>query len=331
MDGNFYNMGNGFPFENNFHAQNIKSKKDIKTHAVRIGICILIFLSAPLVLGGLLGITGLYDAYSENLSLQYCIEMLLMVVFLFLPFFGVYSISPKKDKRKIALSLEKPESPLLFALAIPMGLMLCFAGDYASSVIASFFEQIGITLTSVPDFEVPTQGTDLFLFAFSTIVPPAIIEEFALRSVTMQPLRRYGDKFAVIMTALVFGLMHRNAVQGIFAFIAGLVFGYITVATNSVWPAVIVHALNNGFSVILSVLNETNEEMANKIYAVVISVVMVAGIFSAVILFLFAKRNKLRNPMPMLPVKEKVKSFLLNIPMVIAMVIMVFYTIFGDL
>ncbi|MBQ2828248.1 MAG: CPBP family intramembrane metalloprotease [Clostridia bacterium] len=331
MDGKFYDVSNGFPFENNFHAQNMKRKKDIKSHAIRIGVCILIFLSAPFVLGAILGVTGLFDIYSENLSLQYCIEMLLMVVFLFLPFFAVYSISPKKDKDKIALSLEKPKSPLLFALAIPMGLMLCFAGDYISSVIATLFEQIGITLTSVPDFEVPTEGTGLFLFAFSTIVPPAIIEEFALRSVTMQPLRKFGDKFAIIMTALVFGLMHRNAVQGIFAFIAGIIFGYIAIAADSVWPAVIVHALNNSFSVILSVLNETNEEVANKVYALVVSIVMVAGVFSAMFFFLFAKRNKLRNPIPILPVKEKVKSFLLNIPMVISMVFMILYTLFGDL
>lgn len=331
MDEHFYNMNSVFPFENNFHAQNIKSKKNIKNHAVRIGACILIFLLVPYALGAILGVTGLFDIYSENLSFQYCVEMFLMIAFLFFPFFCVYFVSPKQDKEKIALSLEKPESPLLFALAIPIGLMLCFAGDYISSVIATLFEQIGITLTSVPDFEVPTEGTDLFLFAFSTIVPPAIIEEFALRSVTMQPLRKYGDKFAIIMTALVFGLMHRNAVQGIFAFIAGIVFGYIAIATNSVWPAVIVHALNNSFSVLLSVLNETNEETANKIYALVVSIVLVTGIFSAAIFFIFGKRNKLRNPMPTLPVKEKVRAFLLNIPMVISVIIMILYTLFGDL
>lgn len=329
MNKGLYDFNTGFPY-NNIFEQNINNKKSIKSHATRIGICILIFLAAPTCLGLLLGFTGLFEVYSDSISLQYCVEMFLMVFFLFLPFFIVYTFSNKQAKEKIALSFEKPKSPLLFAISIPLGLMLCFAGDYISSVIAMFFEQIGITLTSVPDYEIPTEGTDLFLFAFSTIVPPAIIEEFTMRAVTMQPLRKYGDKFAIVMTALVFGLMHRNAVQGIFAFIAGIVFGYIAVSTNSVWPAVIVHALNNSFSVILSVLNETNEESANKVYAVVISVVTVAGILSAVFFFLSGKRNRLKNPMPMLPVKEKVSSFLFNVPMVIAMLIMVFYTLFGD-
>lgn len=330
MDNGYYDYNNGY-FHNTVHEQNLNSKKKIKSHSTRVGLCVLFFLHAPLFSGFLLGITGKYDAYSENLSLQYCIEMVLMVFFLFLPFFLLYITTDKKDKGRIAASLEKPKTPLLFILSIPMGLMLCFAGDYASGVISSLFEEIGITLTSVPEYEIPTSGVPLFLFAFSTIVPPAIIEEFALRSVAMQPLRKYGDKFAIVMTALVFGLMHRNAVQGIFAFIAGLVFGYIAVAANSVWPAIIVHALNNGFSVLLNVLSETNEEALNKIYALIVSIVMVTGIFSTALFFFFAKRNRLRNPSPSLPVKEKTKSFLLNIPMIISMIIMVVYTIFGDL
>ncbi len=325
MNDGFYND------QSNFYRMISQSKKDIRRHAIRIGLCILIFLSAPYVFSICLQFTGLYNRYAEDFALQYCSEMLLMVVFLFIPFFAVYLFSSKKDKKAIALSLEKPKSGLTFLLAIPFGLMLCFAGDYISSVIASIFESIGITLTSVPDYEVPTSGKDLFLYAFATVVPPAIIEEFTLRAVAMQPLRKYGDKFAIIMTALVFGLMHRNAVQGIFAFIAGLVFGYIAVSADSIWPAVVVHALNNGFSVLLSVMTQTNEDAANEIYALVISVVLVSGVLSAILFFVIGKRKKLSNTTPWLPLKEKASSFFFNIPMIISLIIMILYTIFGDL
>lgn len=322
MNDNFYQ--NDFTRTIKFH------KKNIRKHSIRIGACILLFLTAPLFLSLGLGITGLFTKYSESLILQYCIEMFLMVAFLFVPFFAVYLFADKSSKKSILLSLEKPTSPTLFLLSIPFGLMLCFAGDYVSSVISTVFESIGITLTSVPEYEIPTSGPELFLFAFSTIVPPAIIEEFALRSVTMQPLRKYGDIWAIVMTALVFGLMHRNAVQGIFAFIAGVVFGYITVATNSIWPAVIVHALNNGFSVLLNVLMEINEETANNVYALIMSIVLVSGILSAVLFFVIGERNKPKNNIPFLPLKEKCKSFFINIPMVISFIAMILYTVFGD-
>ncbi len=330
MNEGFYNFGTGF-HDNNLFQMKIRHKKNIRRHAIRVGICILVFLSAPLVFGTVLGLTGFYEQYSESFALQYCTEMFLMVTCLFVPFFAVYISSDKKNRQAITASLEKPEASLLFLVSIPFGLMLCFAGDYISSVISTLFEQIGITLTNTPDYEVPTSGSNLFLYAFATIVPPAIIEEFALRSVTMQPLRRYGDKFAILMTALVFGLMHRNAVQGIFAFIAGVVFGYIAIAANSVWPAIIVHALNNSFAVLVNVLLQTNEETANRVYALVVSIVMVTGIISGAVFFFVADRNKLKKPVAYLTLKEKSSSFFLNVPMIISLAVMVFYTIFGDL
>ncbi|MBR3588677.1 MAG: CPBP family intramembrane metalloprotease [Clostridia bacterium] len=331
MNGSGYNQNQFFHEQNNFFRLVSQAKKDIRCHAIRLGICILIFLSAPYVFSVGLQLTGLYNRYMEDFTLQYSSEMLLMVVFLFIPFFTVYLFAPKKDKKTIALSFEKPRSSLAFLLAIPFGLMLCFAGDYISSLIASIFEEMGITLTSVPDYKVPTSGKELFLYAFATIVPPAIIEEFTMRGVAMQPLRKYGDKFAIVMTALVFGLMHRNAVQGIFAFIAGLIFGYITISSNSVWPAVVIHALNNGFAVLVNVMMQTDEEAANKIYALVISVILVFGIFSAIMFFVIGKRNKLTNPAPWLPLKEKSSAFFFNIPMIISFVVMILYTVFGDL
>ncbi len=320
------------PFSENIFARNLEHKKSIRKHANRTGLCILCFLAAPLVLSLGLSITGLYDFYFENFSFQYCVEMLLMVFFLFIPFLFVYIIGDKEDKERVILSLEKPSSPPVFWLTIPFGLMLCIAGDYISSWISALFEAIGITLTSVPDYEVPTSGSALFLFAFSTIVPPAIIEEFALRCVTLQPLRKYGDKFAIVMTALVFGLMHRNAVQGIFAFIAGLVFGYIAILANSVWPSIIIHALNNAFAVVVNVMNEINPELTNVVYMVVLIIIAVAGVLSAVGLVVTTKKKVLmKNPMPRLPVKAKLSSFLLSIPMMISIAIMLVYTIFGDL
>ena len=331
MNGDFHSNESVFYEQNNFFRLVSGAKKDIRQHAIRIGICILVFLSAPYIFSAVLQLTGLYDQYMVNFAFQYSSEMLVMVAFLFVPFFAVYLFASKKDKKAITLSFEKPRSSLTFLLAIPFGLMLCFAGDYISSLIASLFESIGITLTSVPDYEVPTSGKDLFLYAFATIVPPAVIEEFTMRGVAMQPLRKYGDKFAIIMTALVFGLMHRNAVQGIFAFIAGLIFGYLTVSTTSVWPAVIIHALNNSFAVLVNVMMQTDEDAANKIYALVISVILVSGVFSAIMFYVIGKRKRLTNPAPWLSLKEKSSAFFFNIPMVISFVVMILYTVFGDL
>lgn len=328
MTNSYFNFGNGFPYQNNSFEI---TKSGIKRHSVKIGICILIFLSSPYIFGTLLSVLGLYEKYLNNLVLQYACDMFLTVLMLFVPFYIVYSLSENKDKKLIEKSLEKPKSPILTFSAIGFGLMLCFAGDYVSNFIYGLFQSVGITLTTTSDVEIPTSGLPLFAFAFSTIVVPAVIEEFTMRAVTMQPLRKYGDKFAILMTSLVFGLMHRNAVQGIFAFIAGAVFGYIAIATNSVWTASVVHALNNGFYVLINVLNEVNPDFADKIYMLFVSAVFVVGCVCAVLFALSRDRYRLKNSYGiMMTLGEKSSAFIFkSVPMVIAIVWMLFYTLFG--
>lgn len=331
MQNNFYNQQNyGFNPFNNFEII-FNHKKSIKKHSTAVGVCILVFLAAPYVTGIILSLTGLFDVYENNLSFGYAAELIMNVLALFVPFYIVYKTTSKENKALIEKSLDKPVSTSLAVSSVFFGLMLCFAGDYISYYISVLFESVGITLTSSPEQVIPTSGTDMFLFIFSMVVPPAIIEEFTLRSVTMQPLRKYGEVFAIVTSAVVFALMHRNAVQGIFAFIAGLVLGYIAVSTNSVWPTVIIHALNNASSAVTSILNETNEEFANNFYAVLVSVVFVLGLISAIPFFKNKRRISIKRKPQILSVKDKTQSFFLTLPMIVSIIIMVIYTVFGEM
>ena len=330
MDNNFYDFNEGLSIEDyTFHFVK-EAKRKIRSHSNHIGICILAFLCAPFLLATFLQITGMYDLYLSNNILQYAIELLMNVFFLFLPFFLVYLFYNKEDKSDIESSFDKPVSPGLFFSSVGFGLMLCFVGDYISNWISALFQSFGITLTTTAEIDIPTSGFSLFLFAFSMIVPPAIIEEITMRGVTMQPLRKYGDKFAIVMTALVFGLMHRNAVQGIFAFIAGLVFGYLAISTKSVWTSVVVHALNNGYYVFINVLNEKNTDMANKIHFIFVIIIFAIGIVCAIFFFKSKKRYRIpRKLNHVLSVKKKTFTFIFSIPMIISIIWMLIYTIFG--
>ncbi|MBQ7957133.1 MAG: CPBP family intramembrane metalloprotease [Clostridia bacterium] len=332
MQNNFYNsdpynFNNGMPYFN-FYEITHKAKADLKRLSIRIGVCILVFLSAPYILGLMLNLSGTYDLYLNNSAFQFAVELLYSVIFLFLPFFLLYKTEKKDNRLLIESSFEKPQSPGVFFAAIGFGLMLCFCGDFISTWISAFFENLGITLTTTAEISIPTSGAPLLLFILSTAILPAAVEEFAMRAVTMQALRKYGDRFAIIMTALVFGLMHRNAVQGIFAFIAGVVFGYITIATKSVWTAVIVHSLNNGIYVIFNVVNETDPALFEKIYPIFLTAVFVIGLGCSVPFVMSSNRLKLAKA-PVFPsAKDKLKSFLLTIPMIISIVWMLIYTLF---
>lgn len=76
-----------------------------------------------------------------------------------------------------------------------------------------------------------------------------------MRGVVMQPLRKYGDWFAILTSAFVFALMHGNLVQAPFAFIAGIGLGYAVIASGSLWTGILIHLLNNSISVIQTIGN----------------------------------------------------------------------------
>jgi len=321
-----YNF-NGYQFFDNNYYQIQKAKTALKGHSIRIGLCILAFLASPFILSLFLELFSLFDLYAQSTVFQYSVELIYSVLFLFLPFFLVYCFKNKEEKKEIAKGFDKPKSPLLAVTSIGFGLMLCFCGDYISSWISAIFSSFGVTLTSTSEVSIPTSGMPLFLFFVSTAIAPAIIEEFAMRAVVMQPLRKYGDRFAIIVTAIVFGLMHRNAVQGIFAFIAGVVFGYISVATKSIWTAVIVHSLNNAVYVVFNVVNEISADFFEKAYPLFLIAVFVIGIICAVPFILSSKREKLSKASLIPDAGQKTKAFFLTIPMVISVIWMLIYTL----
>lgn len=84
-------------------------------------------------------------------------------------------------------------------------------------------------------------------FLHGCIVAP-IFEEVICRGYVLQRLsKRYSNNIAIFLSALFFGIMHMNVVQGPDAFIIGLVFGAIYLRTNSLIPGIFLHFINNTF------------------------------------------------------------------------------------
>ncbi len=101
----------------------------------------------------------------------------------------------------------------------------------------------------IPSPVVPT-GSALEIIAFSIILP-AIYEEALCRYAILRLLSPYGTQGAVVVSALLFALMHGNFYQMPYAFVAGIALGAITLASRSVMSAVVFHALNNLCSAML--------------------------------------------------------------------------------
>ncbi len=80
----------------------------------------------------------------------------------------------------------------------------------------------------------------------------ALFEEILLRGIILKGLlQRISPMKAIIWSAALFGILHLNPWQAVWAFILGVFFGWIYYRTRSLWAVIFLHFVNNGISTVL--------------------------------------------------------------------------------
>lgn len=151
---------------------------------------------------------------------------------------------------------------------------------------------------------------------FAGILSP-IIEEVLFRGVMLNKLRTYGDKIAIITTALLFGLFHENFSQFFYAVGLGMIFAYVTLKTGTIKYSIGLHIMINMMGSVIGtqVLNST---IATMIFGIVVWVFVIAG------LILFIKDFKKTSLLPGEVTIEKghiLSKTWLNVGMIINLII----------
>lgn len=99
---------------------------------------------------------------------------------------------------------------------------------------------------------------NLFLMIVATGIMGPIAEEITFRHFILQPNRRVSEKYAIIVSAISFGIMHGNIIQGTYTFLLGLLFAREDIKENNLLPSIIMHITINTSSVLIS-SNWSNE------------------------------------------------------------------------
>ena len=331
FDLNYYyqqNMNGGFSFvdQTQLFLRKMKERKRLRLIGGVAGASIVLYVVLQNILSVPIAFEPFRSAYIRSAEFRCLVSIVFSVVGLLVPFaVGGYILYKKKVLT--SLKLDRPNSyPLMFS-AVPFGVLICLAGNYITSIFVSLSESFGIALTS-PEYTVPESLTGRILYAVSVAVVPALVEEFAIRGVVMQPLRRYGDKFAIVVSALVFGILHGNLVQAPFAFIAGIGLGYAVCITNSVWTGVLIHFCNNFYSVAVDFLvnDVTDETMLNAIWNISQIMLYAICIIGAVLFAIIRGRKKIGGAEIRLDSGSKWSAYFINPPMILAIIIMLYIT-----
>lgn len=111
---------------------------------------------------------------------------------------------------------------------------------------------------------------EILIYLYICLLGP-IMEELIFRGVLLDGLRKYGNTFGIIMSAVLFGLMHQNFSQCLPAVCMGLVWAYIAVKYNSLVPSMILHIINNSMSAVLMVLIQNSNISIDNLQSAVMS------------------------------------------------------------
>lgn len=274
---NLYNMFGGYnPIVD-------KEAVRLSRYGLITGALILCVFAMQFIVGLVISSESIADLYSDNVDFSMAVSALAQIVYMFVPFLAVYLLSKPEDKKRMNI-FDVPKSGMLYVLGVFAGLGLCLAGNSATTLFSVTLEVFGVTFFSgSEDMAIPTSFVGVLIYIFSTAVMPALFEEFAFRGVVMQPLRRYGDWFAILMSAFCFAIVHANMVQIPFAFIAGVSLGYFCIKTKSIWTSVTIHFLNNFISVLFSVCFEKYPDASVLIYYVVTSALVLIGVVAIIV------------------------------------------------
>lgn len=163
------------------------------------------------------------------------IGVLLGISFLFLLFL----------KRGTHKELFRREETLPFGsfagmLSVFFGSQLVFQGGFI--LIETILNTIGYSAFASMK-NAAAGSTTLSMFLYVGIIGP-VVEELVFRGFVMRALEKHGKVLAIVVSALLFGLMHANIPQSIFAVFSGLILGYAAMRYSIVW-SIALHILNN--------------------------------------------------------------------------------------
>lgn len=292
--------------------------RSLRRHGFFVGCCLLGYFALQEILASLMALLGFSDAYQTNPAFQYAVAAFVFsFIALGFPFF-IYSRKKGSLSYFKVLPFHTPQPRKKLLCLVLAGWGACLAANFASGYAAAFFSSFGLEET-LPEPLVSATALDTAMNFICAAVMAPLVEEFVFRGVIMQPLRRYGDSFAVITTAVMFALVHGSPTNIIFAFLSGVAIGYAVIYSKSLWVGIIIHALNNATAVFFTEFDLLPTEVADMLFVVFCIAVAVIGVVAFAV-FKRVYTLRLNREHFGLKLGKRIRAVFLNVPMVIAFV-----------
>ncbi len=255
-----------------------QGKKPFRFTLVDAGIVFSCFILANFALSLVIELALIalgYDPAAElagNSVLIWIVQVVLHVVLLMV---SVVFYAVKKGKFFQETTLNRPikGKDLFYSLCLMVAMF--YLANMTTNVIVLFLEALGYRMSSGVAID------SWFAFGMAMlgiVILPAFSEELVFRGIVFQGLKRYGKAAAIFGSALLFGIMHMNVVQFIYAFQCGLLLGLVVYKTDNIKYGIIMHGLSNLISVVVTFATSgmTDSQLTESPLVVALSLVMFA-------------------------------------------------------
>ncbi|MCT4688702.1 CPBP family intramembrane glutamic endopeptidase [Vallitalea sp.] len=193
---------------------------------------------------------NVYGTSEEDLYSFFASHSLLITIIAWVVTFGIilliYLIS--KNSFINETNLNKRISFKTIAICIVCGIGINIAIDGILTMI-----NINELVPEYEELMASISNNNFYITLISVGILAPIFEELLYRGIVLNKLRNGFSIFgAVMIQAIFFGIGHMNLVQGTYAFLIGIILGYVVVWTGSLYSSIILHIVINSFTTIIS-------------------------------------------------------------------------------
>lgn len=195
---------------------------------------------------------GTEEAYNNlinNIVVQVFTVMLAQIGFLI-----VYFVYNRDINYKVASKINFNIGWKNAALCVLIAVIGVFGINPLISSIDGFLVDIGYNLAGSLPLPMDNFGW-LILNIILLAGVPAILEELIFRGVILNGYKKLGAVPAMVITSLLFALIHGSVQQFVFPFLFGLILSFAALKTGTVLAPIIIHFVNNALVVILNYVN----------------------------------------------------------------------------
>lgn len=217
-------------------------------------------------------------------------------------------------------------------IAYPIGLLVNTILTTITSIITKFFSANGTTIPTA-DFSVDKASATAIIFTILYLVVVApISEEIVFRGLILKALSPFGRKNAIVMSAILFALMHKNIPQAVGAFAIGIIFAIVDTKANSIVPSIIMHSLNNMLPCLMNINSSVNSMVITIIYNFLVYAIVLAGITIAIVKGkkLFSIKAEIEREKSALPEYRKRLEIFLN-PVILIYIGILVYSLIANI